>query len=104
VEILFGALAGAIAAVPGALFAGIVQITYKRLRNGRLVRRGEPPIRDVLFAPLIPVHAIAGAIVGGIVVAARGGGWWPIGVLCGLGLPALGVVAWGVACVAQLRR
>jgi len=103
VEVVLGAVAGAVAGVVGGVVSAIVQITYKRRRNDRLIRRGEPPIKDVIFTPLYPVHALAGLIAGGLMTELTGG-TWITGAIAGTGLPAVATVGWTIACVAQLRR
>ena len=86
----------------GAFVAAIFQITWKRMRNGRLLRRGEPGIKDVVFVTLWPLHAMIGAIAGSI--AAGIDDSWITGAVAGAALPAFASVAWLIACLAQLRR
>lgn len=92
---LVGGLVGLATSLVASFALAVAQITAKRLRNARLVRRGEPPIRDVIFTPfhalLAPVGAVAGAIGGAVV-----GNGVTAGITAGLALPALlGVVILG---------
>ena len=72
------------------------------MRNGRLIRRGEPPIKDVVFVTLWPIHAIVGAIAG--LFAAWSADDWVIGLVAGAGLPAFAALAYLIFTLAQLRR
>lgn len=95
---------GAISVVAGVLGAwstGIVHLTMKRWRNAVLVRRGEPPIRDVLFQPM----TVPGAVLGLVVGAALGWWleWWTV-LAAGLAFPALWLPLALVAILSSLRR
>ena len=85
-----GALAGSAAGAAGALVLAILQLVAKRLRNAALVRRGEPPYRDVIFtpAPFVVVLGGLGALAGAL-TAALVGAWWPAAALAGAAAPVL---------------
>jgi len=73
------------------------------MRNGRLLRRGEPAIKDVVFVTLWPLYAIVGAIAG-LCATWRIDGTWLTGAIAGTGLPAVAVLASMIYGLAQLRR
>jgi len=102
-NILLGALAGTITGVLGSLVAAFVQITGKRLRNARLIRRGEPPIKDVMFRPLWLLFGILGAIAGASWTW-RLDGTWITGAIAGAGMPALATLIFLGVLLRQLRR
>ena len=102
-QILLGMLAGLVTGVAGAFVAGIVQITGKRLRNVRLVKHGQPALKDVVFTPFWPLFGIVGAIAGGCWTW-RIEGTWVTGAVAGAGLPALATLIFLVVPLAQMRR
>lgn len=102
-DYLLGGVAGMVSGAAGAFVAGVVQLVAKRLRNRRLVRRGEPPIRDVVYDPFWVLFAIVGFLAG-LSWSWRLEGAWLSGAVAGLGAPALATLiftGWGLA---QLRR
>jgi hypothetical protein len=88
VENLLGGLAGLVTGAVGAFVAGIFHITAKRVRNGRLIRRDEPPVRDVMFTPFWVLFGLIGFIAG-ICWTWRLDGTWLTGAVAGCGAPAL---------------
>ena len=99
-----GALAGAATGVVGAIAFAILHLTAKRLRNAALVRRGEPPCKDLVFTPG-PFLVLLGGLgaVAGALVAALASAWWPAAVLAGAAAPALLCVVALVVTAAQAR-
>jgi hypothetical protein len=92
--------------VTGALasfVAAIFHITAKRLRNARLIRRDEPPIKDVLFQPLWVLFGILG-VMAGMGWTWRLEGTWVTGAVAGCGVPAFASLVWIGWSLAQLRR
>ena len=96
-EVLLGGAAGLATGVLGSFVAAIAAVTARRARNARLVRRGEPPIRDVVFQPLWLLFGLAGFIAGVCWTWVLGGGW-QVGAIAGAGVPAV------VTIVSLLRR
>ena len=78
-------------------------LVAKRLRNRRLIRRGEPPIKDVLYQPLWVLFGIAGFIAG-LSWTWRLDGTWVTGAVAGCGVPAFASLVWIGWGLAQLRR
>lgn len=104
-EVLLGGVAGLVTGVLGALVVSVLQITGKRARNARLVRRGEPPVKDVILTPL-PWMSLFGVLgfIAGVSWTWRLAGTWTTGAVAGAGCPALvalGFVGWMAA---QWRR
>jgi hypothetical protein len=87
--------------VAGAFVVAILQITGKRLRNARLERRGEPPIRDVILTPFWLLFGIVGAASGG--AASTLGRTLPDCVFVAAAFPALWIALALVYVLAQLR-
>jgi len=102
-NILLGTLAGTITGVLGSFVAAIVQITGKRLRNARRIKRGEPPIKDVMFRPFWLLFGILGAIAGASWTW-RLDGTWITGAIAGAGVPALATLTFIGVVLAELRR
>lgn len=102
-DIVIAGLVGIAAGVVGGFVSGIFHITARRLRNARYIRRGEPPVKDVVFQPLFPVFAIAG-LIGGLIWSGLDG--WSTGaaILGGLVLPAIATTGWIVWCVLSVVR
>ena len=71
----------------GSFVAAIFHITAKRLRNARLIRRGEPPINDVVYSPLWILFGIGGFLAG-LTWTWRLDGTWLTGAIAGCGVPA----------------
>jgi hypothetical protein len=101
--ILLGGLAGAITGILGSIVTALVQITAKRMRNARSIRRGEPPRKDVVFVTLWPLLAIIG-FVGGLAWTWHLDATWVTGAIAGAALPAVMSFAWLATALAQLRR
>jgi len=87
----------------GSVVAEIFQITRKRMRNARYLRRSEPAVKDVMFRPLWVLFAIAG-LVAGLGWTWRLEGTWITGAIAGCGVPAFASLCWIGASLAQLRR
>ncbi|MCW5803005.1 MAG: hypothetical protein KIT31_11520 [Deltaproteobacteria bacterium] len=100
---LAGALTGLAAGAVAAFVLGLLTVTAKRARNARLMARGEPPIKDAVFAPLYGLHAPVGAIAGGIAAGIRDEGV-ATGILAGVALPALLAAVILAVVVAQAFR
>lgn len=81
-----------------------MQITAKRLRNRALVRRGEPPVKDVVFVlgPFLIMFGGLGAIAGAV-AAGIAGAWWPAAPLAAAAPPALLAAVFVVAAAMQAR-
>ncbi len=102
-EVLLGGFAGMITGVIGSMIAALVQMAAKGLRNVRLVRRGEPPIRDVAFTPYWVLFGILGFIAGASWTW-RLSGTWVTGAVAGLGVPAFAALIFLGWAIAQLVR
>lgn len=102
-EILLGGIAGLVTGAVGSLVAAVIHITAKRLRNARLIRRDEPPVKDVTFQPLWVLFGIAG-LLAGLGWTWRLDGTWVTGAIAGLGVPSFASVVWLGWALAQLRR
>lgn len=87
----------------GSLIAGVFNVVAKRLRNRRLVRRGEPPIKDAIYQPLWVLFGIAG-VLAGWGWTFRLEGTWVTGAIAGCGVPAFASLVWIGWALAQLRR
>ena len=87
----------------GSFIAEVFHITGKRMRNARYLRRGEPPVKDVVFRPLWVLFAILG-VMAGMGWTWRLEGTWVTGAIAGCGVPAFASLAWLGWCLAQLRR
>lgn len=81
----------------------LIHLVGKRMRNARYIRRGEPPVKDVLFRPLWVAFGILG-LVAGLSWTWRLDGTWVTGAVAGCGLPAAASLAWIGWSLAQLRR
>lgn len=88
----------------GAIGFALVQITAKRLRNRVLVRRGEPPVKDVLFVlgPFLIMFGVLG-VLAGAVAAGIAGAWWPAAPLAAAAPPALLAAVFVVVAALQSR-
>jgi drug/metabolite transporter (DMT)-like permease len=102
-EVLLGGLAGLVTGAAGAFVAGIFHILAKRLRNNRLIRRGEPPVKDLIYTPPWLLFAILGFIAG-VSWTWRLEGTWMTGAIAGCGVPAFASLVWLGWALAQLRR
>lgn len=87
----------------GAFVAGVFHVVAKRLRNARLIRRGEPPIKDVIYQPLWVLFGICG-VMAGMGWTWRLEGTWLTGAVAGCGVPAFASLVWIGWALAQLRR
>lgn len=103
VDVLLGGLAGGVTGLIGSYLVAVVSITAKRARNARLVRHGEPGIKDVVFRPLWVLLGIIG-LIAGLAWTWHLDGTWVTGAIAGAGAPAVMTFAWLVKLVAQLRR
>jgi hypothetical protein len=99
---LAGALTGLGTGVAAGFVLGIATITAKRIRNGRLMAKGEAPIKDVVFMPFYAFYGPVGAIAGGIAAAVRDEGV-VTGILAGLAVPVLMTLVILVAIATQMR-
>ena len=102
-EVVLGGVAGMVTGVIGSFVAAIVQLTGKRLRNSRALRRGEPPHKDLIYTPFWVLFGILG-LIAGLSWTWRLDGTWVTGAVAGCGFPALAMViflGWGLS---QLRR
>jgi hypothetical protein len=102
-EILLGGLAGTVTGLIGAFVAGIFQITAKRMRNARYLRRDEPPVKDVMFTPFWALFGILG-LLSGLSWTWRLDGTWLTGAIAGFGVPALACLIFLIWGLTQLRR
>lgn len=104
-EVLLGGVAGLVTGVLGALVVSVLQLAGKRARNARLVRRGEPAVKDVLLTPVpwLLLFAVLG-FVAGVSWTWRLAGTWTTGAVAGAGLPALVALGFGGWMAAQWRR
>ena len=74
------------AGIAGSWLRGIAHLWLKRLRNARLMARGQAPYKDCVFQPFTLLGAISGLLVGG--ASCWWLGWWAVAA-AGLSLPAL---------------
>jgi hypothetical protein len=102
-EVLLGGVAGLVTGVLGSFVAAIFHITGKRMRNARLIRRDEPPVKDVVFAPLWVLFGMLG-LIAGLSWTWRLDGTWLTGAIAGLGVPAFASLCWLGWSIAQLRK
>ena len=102
-DVLLAGGVGAVVGFLGSFVVATIQITAKRARNDRLIRRGEAPFKDVVFVPLWHLFAIIG-LVAGMSWTWRLGDPWVTGTIAGSALPALFAVAWLATLLAQFRR
>lgn len=69
---LLAALLGALAGAIGGFVGAVLLLQARHLRNGVLVRRGLPPIRDAVLTPLHVPGALLGGIAAPLVVYGHG--------------------------------
>jgi hypothetical protein len=105
-EVLLGGVAGVVTGVVGSFIAGIFHIVGKRMRNARLIRRDEPPIKDVVYTPLWVLFGILGFIAGASWTWRLDGTWITgiTGAIAGCGVPAFASLVWIGWALSQLRR
>ncbi|MCA9710910.1 MAG: hypothetical protein KDK70_34030 [Myxococcales bacterium] len=63
--IALGALGGAGVGLVAGFLTAVLVLQLRRLRNARLMRRGEPPIRDCVLPPFHVPGVFFGVVLGG---------------------------------------
>ncbi|MFO0576497.1 MAG: hypothetical protein U1A78_21035 [Polyangia bacterium] len=100
---LLAALLGALAGALGGLVGAVLLLQARHLRNGVLVRRGLPPIRDAVLTPLHVPGALFGGIAAPLFLYGYGHGLVRACALGALGPLALALLLCGIVLGSAVR-
>jgi len=64
-DAVMGALGGGAVGLVAGFVVAVVVLQLRRVRNGVLIRRGEPPYRDLVLPPLAVPGGGLGVVLGG---------------------------------------
>ena len=100
IDVGIGLVGGALAGALGGFVAAVLMLTARRLRNARLIRRGEPGKKDLVLPRFHGPGAAVGALAG-----ATSAAWAPLPFALGIAFaaplllltPVIAVVAAGAA-------